>query len=135
MPRIKKVPDEAPHRIDVIVGVRIRQRRHELGVSRKALGDRIGISFQQIQKYENAQNRISASRLADIAEALEISMIALFADFDTFTDDKHPHPSEFSDTAMRAAVTINQLSRKAQGTALLSVRAIAQFAEEIGQTR
>ena len=56
--------------VDRIVGANIRRRRGALGLSQQALGARVGLTFQQIQKYENAANRVGASRLHDIATAL-----------------------------------------------------------------
>ncbi len=52
--------------IDGHVGARVRQRRTLLGMSQTDLGDTLGLSFQQVQKYENGTNRISASRLFDL---------------------------------------------------------------------
>ena len=54
------------------IGARIRTRRKEANVSQQALGDTIGVSFQQIQKYEKGVNRVSASTLMDIAQALGV---------------------------------------------------------------
>jgi len=64
--------------VDRIVGANIRRRRVALGLSQQALGARIGLTFQQAQKYENAANRVGASRLADIAAALDTHPGAFF---------------------------------------------------------
>ena len=61
---------ETPHPIDVHVGKRVRARRNELGIGQERLAAELGITFQQVQKYENAANRISASRLFHIAKIL-----------------------------------------------------------------
>lgn len=58
--------------IDVYVGKRLRRRRRLLGMTQQSLGEQVGIRFQQIQKYECAANRISASRLFDLSEALHV---------------------------------------------------------------
>lgn len=58
--------------IDVYVGKRLRRRRRLLGLTQQNLGEQVGIRFQQIQKYECAANRISASRLFDLSEALHV---------------------------------------------------------------
>ena len=63
----KKVPNP----IDVHVGSRVRNRRVELGMSQGKLGDALGITFQQVQKYENGINRISASRLQHVSQVLQ----------------------------------------------------------------
>lgn len=57
---------------DAHVGQRLRQRRWMLGLTQQQVGDRVGIKFQQVQKYETGQNRVSASRLWDLARALEV---------------------------------------------------------------
>lgn len=61
-----------PHPVDVHVGALIRIRRHELDFSQADLGEAIGVSFQQIQKYERGSNRVSASALVKIATALGV---------------------------------------------------------------
>jgi transcriptional regulator with XRE-family HTH domain len=58
--------------IDDHLGQRLRQRRWMLGLTQTQVGDRVGIKFQQIQKYETGQNRISAARLWDLAQALDV---------------------------------------------------------------
>lgn len=67
-----------PHRVDVHVGKRVRHRRWLVGMTQQQLAERVGIKFQQIQKYETGANRISASRLWDIAEALEVPVSFFF---------------------------------------------------------
>jgi transcriptional regulator with XRE-family HTH domain len=71
-----KIPNT--HRIDALVGDRLRARRMMLGISQLDLAEALGISFQQVQKYENGKNRISASRLFEIAAALDISISYFF---------------------------------------------------------
>ena len=58
--------------IDFYVGKRLRRRRRLLGLTQQALGDMVGIRFQQIQKYECGANRISAARLFELSEALSV---------------------------------------------------------------
>ncbi len=60
------------HPVDAHVGKRIRHRRWVVGMTQQQLAERVGIKFQQIQKYETGMNRVSASRLWDIAEALGV---------------------------------------------------------------
>lgn len=67
-----------PHRVDVHVGKRVRHRRWLVGMTQQQLAEKVGIKFQQIQKYETGANRISASRLWDIAEALEVPVSFFF---------------------------------------------------------
>jgi transcriptional regulator with XRE-family HTH domain len=71
------------HPVDVHVGKRVRHRRWMVGMTQQQLGDIVGIKFQQIQKYETGMNRISASRLWDIAQALDVSISFFFEGFET----------------------------------------------------
>jgi transcriptional regulator with XRE-family HTH domain len=57
--------------VDEYVGLRIRERRRAMGMSQEALARRIGLTFQQVQKYESARTRVGASRLQQVADALE----------------------------------------------------------------
>jgi len=66
--------DRSPNPVDRHVGLRIRLRRKELGVSQEKLADSIGLTFQQVQKYERAANRVSASKLWEMARALKTSI-------------------------------------------------------------
>ena len=70
----------APNDIDAFVGTRIAWRRAALGLSQAALAQRLGLSFQQIQKYETGANRVSASRLHEIATVLGAPIEAFFPD-------------------------------------------------------
>lgn len=62
------------HPVDVHVGKRVRHRRWMVGMTQQQLGEAVGIKFQQIQKYETGMNRVSASRLWDIAHAMEVQI-------------------------------------------------------------
>jgi transcriptional regulator with XRE-family HTH domain len=66
--------ETGPNPIDRHVGLRIRLRRKELGISQEKLAESIGLTFQQVQKYERAANRVSASKLWEVARALETSI-------------------------------------------------------------
>jgi transcriptional regulator with XRE-family HTH domain len=72
--RIKKPPDP----LDQLIGRNIRSYRIKSGLSQTALGERIGVTFQQIQKYEKAANRVPGSRLIQIARALDVPVAALW---------------------------------------------------------
>lgn len=63
---------EAPHPVDILVGQRIRSRRTELCMAQDTLGKILGVTFQQIQKYEKGVNRVSASKLDGISKALSV---------------------------------------------------------------
>ena len=70
------------HHVDAHVGKRVRHRRWMMGMTQQQLGDLVGIKFQQIQKYETGMNRISASRLWDIAKSLEVPISYFFEGLD-----------------------------------------------------
>jgi transcriptional regulator with XRE-family HTH domain len=69
-----------PNSIDVHVGNRVRMRRQLIGMSQEKLGELLGITFQQVQKYEKASNRISASRLHHVAQILGVPVQYFFED-------------------------------------------------------
>jgi transcriptional regulator with XRE-family HTH domain len=66
------------HPVDVEVGARIRQRRLLLGMNQETLARRLGLTFQQVQKYEMGANRVSASRLSDVADVLGVPIAYFF---------------------------------------------------------
>ncbi len=68
-----------PHPIDVIVGKRIRLRRLQLSLSQTDLGQKLGVAFQQVQKYEKGTNRVSCSRLYEISKILDVPVTYFFS--------------------------------------------------------
>ena len=74
--------DNSPHPLDVALGSRIRLRRRELDISQGQLARQVGITFQQVQKYEYGANRVSFSRLVEIAQALHCGVIDIVGDLD-----------------------------------------------------
>jgi transcriptional regulator with XRE-family HTH domain len=72
------MPSKAPNPVDRHVGSRVRMRRLMVGMSQEKLGDALGLTFQQIQKYEKGTNRIGASRLQQISEILQVPVSFLF---------------------------------------------------------
>jgi len=69
---------KAPNPVDKYVGSRIRMRRIMLGMSQEKLGESLGLTFQQVQKYEKGTNRVGASRLQQISEILQVPVSFLF---------------------------------------------------------
>ena len=72
-----EVSTKAPDPMDIALGAAVRIRRRTMGISQEALADQCGVSFQQIQKYENGANRISFSRLVQISRALKCRVVDL----------------------------------------------------------
>lgn len=90
---------KTPHKVDVAVGERLKQLRTMRGMSQSDVAKELGISFQQIQKYEMGVNRTSASRLYDLAQVLEVTPADFFAEI---TLDTTPHKQdEIQTTVLR----------------------------------
>lgn len=75
-----------PDPVDIHVGGRIRTRRLLLGMNQETLANALGLTFQQVQKYEGGANRVSASRLAQVAEVLGVQVAYFFDDLESATD-------------------------------------------------
>ena len=78
--RRRRRKSDKPNPIDVHVGTRVRLRRTLLGMSQEKLGDALGLTFQQVQKYERGANRIGASRLYDLSRVLDVPVSFFFDD-------------------------------------------------------
>ena len=76
-----------PHPVDIYVGARLRSLRAARGVSQTKLGEKLGITFQQVQKYETGTNRISASKLYDISRTLNVQPNYFFEGLDDGASD------------------------------------------------
>ena len=93
-----------PNPIDIHVGSRIRLRRTMLGMSQEKLGEALGITFQQVQKYEKGTNRVGASRLQHIASVLSVPVSFFFEDI----PGENAGPSGMEETG--SAYVVNFLS-------------------------
>ena len=91
--KVKRLPPGTPNPVDVHVGARVRLRRTLLGMSQECLGDMVGLTFQQIQKYERGANRIGASRIYELSRILDVPVSFFFDDM----------PREFNSHAGRFA--------------------------------
>src|SRR6476660_10166011 len=76
--RGRRRKEGGPHPVDIHVGARVKKRRTELGISQEKLAEALGLTFQQVQKYERAANRISASRLYRIGMTLGVDVPFFF---------------------------------------------------------
>lgn len=79
-----------PNPIDIHVGGRIRMRRIMLGMSQQKLGEALGLTFQQVQKYERGTNRVGASRLWDLSNVLDVPIMFFYEDMDQDIADNSP---------------------------------------------
>jgi transcriptional regulator with XRE-family HTH domain len=75
--RKTKSPRDA-NAVDQYIGARMREGRHKLNMTQESLGELLGVTFQQIQKYEKGRNRVSAARLFEICEILDVSLASMF---------------------------------------------------------
>lgn len=83
------------HPVDKSVGQKLRARRQQLNISQDTLGKMVGITFQQVQKYERAINRVSVSRLSDLAAALNIGLSYFFEGLDeNQTNSQYPNETQ-----------------------------------------
>jgi len=110
-----------PHPIDKLVGSRIRQARWVKGMTQHQLGDAAGCRFQQIQKYETGTNRVSASRLWEIARALEMPMTYFFE----AEEQAKEHPSLDRENAEILRV-LGELSKTKRRAVLSLAKSIAK---------
>ncbi len=85
-----RTPSGKPNPIDVHVGARVRLRRTLLGMSQEKLGEAIGLTFQQVQKYERGANRIGASRLFDLSRVLDVPVSFFYDDMTTDVSQQSP---------------------------------------------
>ena len=85
-----RLPSGKPNPVDVHVGSRVRLRRTLLGLSQEKLGEAIGLTFQQVQKYERGANRIGASRLWDLSRVLDVPVSYFFDEMEDGVASKSP---------------------------------------------
>lgn len=125
--------NHTPDPIDVEVGRRIRLRRKALGLSMQALGDHIGVSYQQCEKYEKGANRVSASMLVRIAAKLETTVAALVGE-----DGEHKRAPDdlatfmHSPAGLRLAEAAKGLPSQAQAALVNVARAMCGGMEARG---
>ena len=86
------MPKDGPHPTDKHVGSRVRMRRMMLHMSQTNLGDALGLTFQQVQKYEKGANRISASRLQHISKILQVEIPFFFEGSPHVSGEDHAQP-------------------------------------------
>ena len=104
---------KAPNPVDKYVGSRVRMRRIMLGMSQEKLGEALGLTFQQIQKYDKGTNRVGASRIQQISEILQVPVSFLFeggpsgiASGEGFSEGSSPaYVSDFLATSEGLALT------------------------------
>ncbi len=107
-----------PHPIDVLVGTQVRLARASKGISQQQLGNSLDISFQQVQKYEQGTNRISASRLWEIGQALGVDIPHFF---DGAAADARQNSESLPEQTIKLAGQINQIANVAVRNQIVSL--------------
>ena len=120
-----------PNPIDVVVGQNIRFQRRAKSLSQEELGERLGLTFQQIQKYEKGANRTSAGRLVQIAAVLGVGVMTLFDGVDTEKARANKTLSEL--VKDQKAIDLLQAFASVKETKLRA--AIVEFVEQIVDSR
>lgn len=134
--------NKIPSGIDRIVGQRLRWRRRELKLTQEQLGEKIGLTFQQVQKYEKGVNRISAGRLFELSQVLGITITYFYEGVDDLLsdtrqmsvhEDDHPPSLPILDgEAMELVTAFQRIDDKALRRSLLeTIRAAAATREPV----
>lgn len=106
--------EDTINEVDALVGQRVRERRIYLGISQHKLAAKIGVTFQQLQKYESGANRISASRLYFIAKALNCSIEYIFEP--ATVKELQIITPKLSDQAIKMAAAFDKMNESEQDT-------------------
>jgi transcriptional regulator with XRE-family HTH domain len=116
------MPERASNPVDEAVGARIRLLRKRRKMSQAELGKALGVTFQQVQKYENSRNRVSASRLHLVANALNVSITDLFDGASATSSTSRVTKSlAFDPQALRLAEAFVKISDKELRSSLVDV--------------
>lgn len=124
---------KSPHPVDVHVGQGVRSRRVLRGMTQSVLAEQIGLTFQQLQKYESGANRISASRLWEIAQILDVPVASFFDGIESDTSDVQDLPEIQSppDVEMlETAKAVQELPRGLQKEMQSLIRSLAEATGE-----
>lgn len=131
--------ERGPNRVDLHVGARVRTRRKLMGVSQEKLADALGLTFQQVQKYERGANRISASKLFEIGRYLEVPVSYFFeglyepkavAGFAESESEQYVHAFLMTPEGVELASLLPRLPAKYRRRVLELVRTLAEDDEE-----
>src|SRR6201996_3590394 len=101
---VSELSTKAPDPMDIALGAAVRIRRRSLGISQEILAEKCGVSFQQVQKYENGANRVSFSRLVQIAHALGLRVSELVGDIDEAAGLNPAEASVLTDLGVPGAI-------------------------------
>ena len=126
---------ESPDPIDIYVGKRVRGRRVGLGVSQTKLGQAIGVTFQQIQKYENGANRVGSSNLYKIAKALDAEVAYFFEGYeDSSKGLAEAGQSQFAEDPLRSRESIELMHNYYRVADLVVRKRLFQFVKSLAES-
>ncbi|MBI5165675.1 MAG: helix-turn-helix transcriptional regulator [Magnetospirillum sp.] len=135
-----RTPSGRPNPIDEHVGSRVRLRRTLLGLSQESLGEALGLTFQQVQKYERGANRIGASRLFDLSRVLDVPVTYFFDEMPAEMHAASPRhmvratedPPEFEDSLMAQRETLELVRAYFRITDAEVRRRVQELAKALG---
>jgi transcriptional regulator with XRE-family HTH domain len=113
--------DRKPNPVDVAVGQNVKLRRLAVGLSQEKLGEQMGLTFQQIQKYEKGTNRIGASRMVQIARALDCAVRDLFAGCDQ--GEVGPPIPQFSAAEIKLVLAFRAIESETRRAVIINLTA------------
>lgn len=120
-----KNANKTPDPIDIHVGNRIRIQRNLMNMSQQDLANKIGVKFQQVQKYEKAMNRVSASRLYMIADVFQIPVAYFFNEFDPSAEKEKHRDELLTKDALEIVAVYSKIPAKKRALALNMLKAVA----------
>jgi transcriptional regulator with XRE-family HTH domain len=131
--RGQHMSEGGPNPYDLHVGQRVRERRKDMGMNQTQLGTHIGVTFQQLQKYERGTNRISASTLFNIATALQVPLDYFFEGLDPFdtsevsSSERHANTFLTSAEGRELARLFTQLSQEKRRFVVATAKGLANM--------
>lgn len=127
-PQRTRSPDGREREISIIVGRNMKTLRAMTGMSQTALADKLGITFQQVQKYESGMNRVSAPKLVLMAEIFNTPISTFFANIETPEKEGQDTPAipSFGKQGLRAARMVERMPPRIQGAALRVLRSLGE---------
>ncbi|WP_410542327.1 helix-turn-helix domain-containing protein [Wolbachia endosymbiont of Tetranychus urticae] len=111
--------NDVPDLINIIIGKKIKLWRQARGLTKTALGEKLGISYSQIMKYENASHRISASRLYELAKILSVDVSDFFTDL---SEDLHEDYEIEGKDVLELISDYRKIKKELQGSARLVIK-------------
>ncbi len=116
-----KAPVRATSNLDAEIGQRVRRARLAVNMTQTELGDLLGLSFQQVQKYENGTNRISASRLWYVSCAVEVPIQYFYADLDQTDVSDFDENAQIALRTLRVARLIDEINESELKTMIIGL--------------